>query len=215
MRIMDNRYLVLLSLALLVMGNTTTSIAATRTHHACPTSQRALNDYEPTQFLPSNNLLRTQGQPDLYCGEKIIIYGKVRDNQCQPVADAKVYLWQANCNGKYPYTPLKNTAKKEFIETKHNSTFTGNGTATTNNKGEFVFITTYPGAVNHQAPSVNIRIEHYLQGTIQTQFALHGKHVINPQDHEELRYVIDAIGEDNTGIYELNIVLPSKSNNIK
>ena len=83
----------------------------------CAVTKITMNDYEPEKFESSNNLLRKAGQEEIFCGEKIIIHGKVLDQTCVPGADAKVYIWQASCNGKYPYKPLKDIAKKSLIDT--------------------------------------------------------------------------------------------------
>lgn len=173
----------------------------------CIVSKRVINDYEPENFQPSNNLLRRAGQQDMFCGEKVIIHGKVLDQNCMPVTDAKIYLWQANCKGKYPYKPLRNVAKKTLVDINSELTFTGNGVATTDNKGEFVFITTYPGSVEGASPALNVRVEHYLLGSLQTQLVLHGKNVINPENRPDLQYLFDVVKEAGTSIYDFEVVM--------
>ena len=174
----------------------------------CAVTKITMNDYEPEKFESSNNLLRKAGQEEIFCGEKIIIHGKVLDQNCVPVADAKVYIWQASCNGKYPYKPLKDIAKKSLIDTNQGSTFTGNGTATTNNKGEFVFVTTYPPAMQGLASHVDVRVEHYMLGTIQTTVMLNGKKVSDPSSKPEFDSVVEALGNTDISIYNFEIVLP-------
>ena len=174
----------------------------------CAVTKTTMNDYEPEKFESSNNLLRKAGQEAMFCGEKIIIHGKVLDQNRVPVADAKVYMWQASCNGKYPYKPLKDIAKKNLIDINRNFTFTGNGTATTNNKGEFIFVTTYPPAMLGLASHVDVRVEHYMLGTIQTTVMLNGKKVSEPSSKPEFDSVIEALGNTDTSIYNFEIVLP-------
>lgn len=174
----------------------------------CAVTKATINDYEPERFEPSNNLLRKAGQEEIFCGKKIIVHGKVLDQNCVPVADAKVYIWQANCNGKYPYKPLKNIAKKSLIDINRESTFTGNGSATTNNKGEFTFVTIYPPAMHSLASHVDLRVEHYMLGTIQTTVMLDGKKVSNPNDKPELQSIAEALEATDTSIYNFEIVLP-------
>lgn len=137
-------------------------------NHCSPT-KAATNDYEPKRFASSNNLLRKNGQEPLFCGEKILVKGRVLDSNCVPISDAKIYLWQAGCDGKYPYEPLrKKINRKNLNVSKNQSTFQGNGVATTNNNGEFTFITVYPGKMNH----VNFRIVHSDFDILQTKFIL-------------------------------------------
>jgi len=174
----------------------------------CKVTKVTINDYEPEKFEQSNNLLRKAGQEEIFCGKKIIIHGKVLDQNCVPVADAKVYIWQANCNGKYPYKPLKDIAEKNLIDINRESTFTGNGIATTNNKGEFTFVTTYPPAMHGIASHVDVRVEHYMLGAIQTTVMLNGKKVSEPSSKPEYESLVEALGNTDTSIYDFELVLP-------
>ncbi len=174
----------------------------------CTVTKITINDYEPEKFEPSNNLLRKAGEEEIFCGKKIIIHGRVLDQNCVPVSDAKVYIWQASCNGKYPYKPLKNIVKKSSIDINREFTFTGNGTATTNNNGEFTFITIYPPSMHDLLPHVNIRAEHYMLGTLQTTLTLDGKKVNNPNDKLGLQSIAEAVETTGTNIYDFEIVLP-------
>ncbi|MBP7190306.1 MAG: intradiol ring-cleavage dioxygenase, partial [Rickettsiaceae bacterium] len=144
-----------------------------------------------------NNLLRRNGRNPVFCGEKILIKGRVVDSNCVPVSDAKVYLWQVGCDGKYPYKPLRaglNMAK--FNLKKNASTFQGSGIATTNNNGEFVFITTYPVKSDSKSPYVNFRVSHRELGDLQTKF-------FPGQDSKN--------SDDDSSSYYVEIVLPAKN----
>ena len=135
----------------------------------CKLTKNAIDDYEPEEFQLSNNLLRKTGQEPSYCGTKIIIKGKLLDERCIPISDAKVYLWQVGCDGKYPYTPLRGRVNKQMFSHASKSTFTGSGIATTNNKGEFFFVTIYPGEMSKKGANINIRVEHRDLGQLQTK----------------------------------------------
>ena len=50
-----------------------------------------------------NKLLRKTGKRLISRGEKIIVHGRVLDQNCIPISDAVVYVWWANCNRKYSY----------------------------------------------------------------------------------------------------------------
>lgn len=143
-------------------------------HHnklnVCVSTKKFMNNYEPKVFESSNNLLRRNGQESIFCGEKVVIRGRVVDSNCVPISDAKVYLWQVGCDGKYPYEPLRNRVDEHFINLSNKSTFQGSGIATTNNNGEFQFITIYPAKSDHKSPYVNIRVEHRDAGELQTKF---------------------------------------------
>jgi len=138
----------------------------------CTATESTINDYEPNKFQVTNNLLRSAGLYPVYCGEKIVIMGKILDQNCVPVSDAKIYLWQVGCDGKYPYTPLRNRVNKKMLNLNNGSSFTGSGTATTNNKGEFYFVTIYPPSILKEKSHVNIRIEHMNLGMLQTKLYL-------------------------------------------
>jgi protocatechuate 3,4-dioxygenase beta subunit len=177
----------------------------------CKITKQAENNYEPENFETTNNLLREAGQESLYCGEKIIISGVVVDQNCVPVSDAKVYIWQINCKGKYPYKPLKNDINEKLIDINKILTFTGNGVATTNNKGEFHFITVYPPAIHNIASHVNIRVEHRTIGRLQTRLMLKGHKIESPEYYPELRSIYEVASKKNIGIYNYQIVMPGNS----
>ncbi|NRB10403.1 MAG: dioxygenase [Rickettsiaceae bacterium] len=175
----------------------------------CRFTKSTSNNYEPEKFITSNNLLRSSGELSIYCGEKIIVHGTVVDQNCVPVADAKVYLWQVNCKGKYPYTPLRTAVKdSEFVELDQETTFTGNGIATTNNKGQFYFVTIYPERIHDLSPHANIRVEHYKLGSLQARLTLKGHSVSNPTLNPELGYLAEFVTENYTTIYDFKVVMP-------
>ena len=172
----------------------------------CKLSTPTLNNYEPAVFQTTNNLLRSTGQNPIYCGEKVIIKGTLLDKNCVPVSDAKVYLWQVGCDGKYPYKTLRTRVDKNHLNLENGSTFTGSGIATTNNEGEFYFITIYP-VMKHGDPHVNIRVEHRDLGSLQTQ--LHFKKALEARD------IVDSSGADDMDgeakIYNFNVVMPGET----
>lgn len=176
----------------------------------CRISPKTNNDYEPEEFATSNNLLRKAGQNPVFCGERIIVHGRVLDQNCVPVADAKIYAWQVGCEAKYPYKPLKNVVDPEMFAIKPGTTFVGHGTATTNNKGEFSFVTVYPKAVHGLGPHINVRVEHRAIGSLQTTLELYGKRVSRPLQNPELDQIAPAAEEANTAIYDFEIVMPGE-----
>lgn len=147
----------------------------------CKITKNIFNDYEPKVFESTNNLLRKTGQLSRFHGEKILIKGKILDQNCVPVADAKVYLWQADSNGKYNYEPLKTRVSKRKFTDKSNSSFTGSGIATTNNKGEYYFISMLPYKSSSNLRSANIRVEHANLKTLETRLDLVNKNICDSE----------------------------------
>ena len=174
----------------------------------CNITKSHINDYEPANFQTTNNLLRSTGEHLVYCGGKIIITGKVLDQNCVPVSDAKVYLWQVGCDGKYPYYPLRNRINKKMLNLSNGSSFTGSGIATTNNEGEFHFITIYPPSTTHEKSNVNIRVEHRNLGTLQTKFYLLDSNILT--NDTEINPILSTIIEDAT-VYNFNIIMPGQT----
>ncbi len=176
--------------------------------NSCQLTKSATNNYEPEKFQPTNNLLRATGKQPIYCGQKIIVSGRILDQKCVPVSDAKVYLWQVGCDGKYPYRPLRNRIDKKMLNLAAASTFTGCGIATTNNNGEFHFITIYPPAAKQGNPYVNIRVEHRRLGELQTKFYLSNDRLVDG-DKELSPALASAI--DEVKIYNMDIVIKGDS----
>lgn len=179
----------------------------------CRVSKITINDYEPEKFENTNNMLRKTGEEQIYCGEKIIVRGVLLDQNCVPISDAKIYAWQAGCNGKYPYKPLRNRIDEKLIDQESDMSFTGNGVATTNNKGEFFFITTYPPAMHKQSSHINVRAEHFRLGSLQTSLFLRGAKVKNPELDPELISVSGYAKKNGVSIYDFRIVMPGESLN--
>ncbi len=175
--------------------------------NSCKLTKPYLNDYEPEKFGTTNNLLKNPGEYPVYCGNKIVITGRILDKNCVPVPDAKVYLWQVACDGKYPYKPLRTRIDAKKINLKNETTFTGSGTATTDNEGTFNFITIYPASLPKEGSYVNVRVEHRTLGTVQTKLFLTSGNILRKDplletDSSKSEKPDDAI------IYDFDIVLP-------
>ena len=102
---------------------------------------------------PSNRLVRAPGKSIAAEGQIIYIYGRVFDEGCVPLTQARVELWHADPFGKYDFANDAELATPDPL-------FTGSGSATTDNLGQFVFITVYPGGAGKTAPHLNFRITH-------------------------------------------------------
>ncbi len=83
------------------------------------------------------DLTRGHGGPPL--GERIIVAGRVLDEDGRPVPGTLVELWQCNAAGRYRHPVDQHDAPLD-------PNFDGRGQALTNERGEYRFLTIKPGA---------------------------------------------------------------------
>jgi protocatechuate 3,4-dioxygenase, beta subunit len=83
------------------------------------------------------DLTRGHGGPPL--GERIIVAGRVLDEDGRPVAGTLVELWQCNAAGRYRHPVDQHDAPLD-------QNFDGVGQVVTNEQGEYRFLTIKPGA---------------------------------------------------------------------
>lgn len=79
---------------------------------------------------------RVNGEP---IGERIIVTGRVQDEDGRPVRNALVELWQANAVGRYVH-------KWDQHDAPLDPNFFGAGRAVTDDEGRYRFVTVKPGA---------------------------------------------------------------------
>jgi protocatechuate 3,4-dioxygenase, beta subunit len=77
-----------------------------------------------------------KGQP---LGERIVVSGKVLDEDAQPVRDSLVEIWQANSAGRYLH-------KWDQHDAPLDPNFSGVGQTFTDSEGRYRFVTIRPGA---------------------------------------------------------------------
>lgn len=185
-------------------------------------------------LLSSNNLARPPGKSILAQGQPVYLYGRVFDKDCVPVSEAKVELWHANPEGKYRFASRAALATPDPV-------FAGGGRTTTDNLGQFQFITLYPGPQRYsykktddetgeetfvavrRAPHFNVRISHPDMPTFNTSLYFSGDH--RNKDDSRFRRLSDqkkplvlmfteARGGDwNQGVQAfIDITLPRKAN---
>jgi protocatechuate 3,4-dioxygenase beta subunit len=71
-------------------------------------------------------------------GERIVVSGRVLDENGRPVQNALVEIWQANSAGRYPHRVDQHDAPAD-------PNFTGCGRALTDRQGRYRFVTIRPG----------------------------------------------------------------------
>ncbi len=87
-----------------------------------------------------NDLLTNYAQPGANpIGERIILHGRVLDENARPVPETLVEIWQANAGGRYRH-------KKDTYLAPIDPNFGGCGRTLTDKDGHFFFRTVKPGA---------------------------------------------------------------------
>ncbi|MGO1118349.1 protocatechuate 3,4-dioxygenase subunit beta [Rhodovibrionaceae bacterium A322] len=71
-------------------------------------------------------------------GERIIVHGRVLDQNARPVPDCLIEVWQANASGKYRHV-------KDGYLGAHDPNFSGYGRCLTDAEGRYAFRTVKPG----------------------------------------------------------------------
>lgn len=122
----------------------------------------------------SNNLRRKEGAGIVANGIYTEIKGVVLDQLCVPVTNAVVQLWQTDKAGNYEqyYAPK---SEWDIVDENYDENFAYSGVARTNNRGEFYFLTIFPGSYAERAPHLNLRVIHEDFPELNTQvfFAKH------------------------------------------
>lgn len=72
-------------------------------------------------------------------GQRIIVEGRVLDEQGRAVPDTVMEIWQANAAGRYIHA-------KDQWDAPHDPNFTGAGRVVTDGEGRYRFVTVRPGA---------------------------------------------------------------------
>jgi protocatechuate 3,4-dioxygenase, beta subunit len=102
--------------------------------------------FSDIQLTPGeNDLTRAAANGKEAMGERLIIIGRVLDENEQPVPNALIEIWQANAAGRYHHPVDQHNAPLD-------PNFNGAGRCVTNAKGEYRFLTIKPGAypwLNH------------------------------------------------------------------
>lgn len=85
-----------------------------------------------------NDLTVVRGHAKRATGQVIYIIGQVRDQECRPIAGARVEIWQAAASGRYRHPDDTNT------RASHDPDFQHWGIAVTDQEGRYQFKTVKP-----------------------------------------------------------------------
>lgn len=118
------------------------------------------NDIDPVD----NDLIRNYAQDGDPIGERIIVHGRVLDENARPVPNTLVEIWQANAGGRYRH-------KKDTYLAPIDPNFGGCGRTLTDADGYYVFRTVKPGAYPWRNWVNNWRPAHIHVSVFGTAFA--------------------------------------------
>ncbi len=93
----------------------------------------------PTSFVKQSEADLTTWGKGAPLGEKMILTGRVTDEDGKPVTDSLLELWQCNASGRYAHPVDQHDAPLD-------PNFLGQGRVMTGPDGEYRFVTVKPGA---------------------------------------------------------------------
>ncbi len=134
----------------------------------------------PDKFSTTNNLAKKTGSFYRAFGEIIFIQGTVTDSFNVPIEGAAIEIWQTNAAGKYHSLLEPNS---EYID----KYFSMSGRATTDNLGNYHFITIMPGSSPGRAAHINMNVYHPKFGKLETEMYF-ADHPYNKDDYQYLSY---------------------------
>jgi protocatechuate 3,4-dioxygenase beta subunit len=134
----------------------------------------------PEKFNTTNNLIQKTGSFYAAFGEVLFVQGTIVDSFDLPISGAIVEIWQTNSAGKYQ-TLLD--SKSDLVDKNFNMS----GRATTDNLGNYFFITIVPGFYLNRSPHINFNIYHEKFGKLGTEMYFEN-HPRNQLDYQYLSY---------------------------
>jgi protocatechuate 3,4-dioxygenase beta subunit len=166
----------------------------------------------PEKFNTTNNLVQKTGSFYAAFGEIIYVQGNITDSFNVPISGAIVEIWQTNSAGKYQTLLDENS---DLVD----KNFGMSGRTTTDNLGNYYFITVMPGFYLNRSPHINFNIYHSKFGKIETEMYFQD-HPRNNLDYQYLSYtkeerdlltakvrLIDVFNSKSTKIAVFDIVM--------
>ena len=93
--------------------------------------------FTPDKFPPLVDISRNNGEEAM--GERIIVEGRVLDEDGRPIPDTMIEIWQANAAGRYNH-------ERDGHDAPLDPNFRGIGRAFTDAEGRYRYMTVKPGA---------------------------------------------------------------------
>lgn len=135
-----------------------------------PTPAQSLGPFYPRSASErpaqtDNDLLSVDGERVLTRGTPLLLTGRVLSSRAQPVANARVEIWQCDANAVYHH-PAGGAESERDIH------FQGYGETRTSAQGAFHFRTIRPVPYPGRAPHIHVRIEANGFASLATQLYL-------------------------------------------
>ena len=104
-----------------------------------PSPLEAVGPMFPKHFVKDSEVDLTTWGKSAPLGEKMVLVGRVLDEDSRPVRRSLIEVWQANASGKYPH-PV------DDHEAPLDPNFLGKGQLLTDDEGRYRIVTVKPGA---------------------------------------------------------------------
>ena len=180
---------------------------------ACTVTKSTNITTPPKEILPSNNLTQKPGNDNDKLAPKIILLGRVRDKDCLPIPNAEVSMWQTDEYGLRRFVTKVDTSQDLYkMNDQIYSNFEGDGSAVSNNIGDFGFVTLQP-ATSKKNPNatVSLVVTHPKYPELKTRVVLIDKGMSLPKTDYVIAYNDDkSKGARGLNIYAFDIVLDGK-----
>ena len=148
---------------------------------ACKTTpEQTSGPFYPTEDGEDEDLDLTliEGRDERAQGAVIYVRGRVLDEECEPVPDALVEIWQANTHGRYHH-------ERDTSPAPVDPNFQGWGEVVTNRNGEYGFKTVLPGPYGTgggmRTRHIHFRVSRRGYHELITQMYFEGEE-LNPKD---------------------------------
>ena len=130
-----------------------------------PTPSDQEGPFYPVDPIPvRDNLILSEQIPT---NETMLLTGQVLNQQGQPLANAKIEIWQCDGAGIYDHP-------RQHDNQRFDRNFGGFGAQTTNEQGYYSFTTLYPVPYTGRPPHIHIKLWHNDKELLTTQLYLEG-----------------------------------------